>query len=151
MMGESKIIRRAALEDAEALAPLFDAYRRFYGQPSNLQAAREFLSDRLRHGESTVLMADRSGGPAGFVQLFPMFSSVSLARTFILNDLFVAPEQRRSGVARALIAAAVAFSREAGAVRVSLSTAVTNDAARKLYEAAGWSRQTDYQVYVVKL
>ena len=150
MMGERVSIRRAALPDAEALAPLFDAYRQFYGQASNREAARSFLADRLRYGESTLFIAETGGEPAGFAQLFPTFSSVSLARTFILNDLFVAPSHRRSGMGRGLISAAVEFARQAGAARISLSTAVTNGPARALYEAAGWSRQTDYHVYVLK-
>jgi GNAT superfamily N-acetyltransferase len=151
MIDENVTIRRAAVRDAEILAPLFDSYRQFYGQSSNLEAARSFLVDRLRNGESTVFIADNSDQPAGFVQLFPTFSSVSLARTFILNDLFVAPDHRRCGIARALIYAAVEFSREAGAIRINLSTAVTNGSAQALYEAAGWSRQADYHVYVLKL
>ena len=151
MTDERVTIRRAGFQDAGALAPLFDAYRQFYGQPSDLEGARVFLADRLRSGESTVFIADNRNIPAGFVQLFPTYSSVSLARTFILNDLFVVLDERRSGIARALISAAVEFAREVGAVRMSLSTAVTNSPAQALYEGAGWSRQTDYHVYVLKL
>jgi ribosomal protein S18 acetylase RimI-like enzyme len=145
------VIRRAALEDVEVLAPLFDSYRQFYGQPSNPELAREFLTQRLERGESTAFIADDSARAVGFVQLFPMFSSVALARTYVLNDLFVIPESRCSGVGRALLAAATEFCRNAGAVRVSLSTAVTNAPARALYEATGWVKQTDYDVYVLKL
>jgi len=109
------------------------------------------LAERLQLGESTVFIAGDSAQPAGFVQLFPTFSSVALARTFILNDLFVAPDHRRSGVGRALLSAAVEFAREGGAARISLSTAVANGPAKALYEAAGWSKQTDYHVYVLRL
>lgn len=144
-------VRRAALADVSALVPLFDAYRQFYGQSSNPEAARAFLVERLQRGESTLFIAEAAARPAGFVQLFPTFSSVSLAPTFILNDLFVVPEHRRSGIAQALLSAAVEFAREAGAVRVSLSTAVTNGPAQALYEACGWAKQADYHVYVLKL
>lgn len=150
MTRESATIVRAEPKDAEALAPLFDSYRRFYGQPSNLERARAFLTDRLRRGESSVFIACVGDRFAGFVQLFPSFSSVSLAPTFVLNDLYVASDYRRCGIGRALIAAAVACATEAGAVRISLSTAVTNSAAQALYEAVGWSKQTDYDVYVLK-
>jgi ribosomal protein S18 acetylase RimI-like enzyme len=144
-------IRRADLQDVEVLVPLFDAYRQFYGQASNPELAREFLTERLRRGESTVFIAADNARAVGFVQLFPMFSSVALARTYVLNDLFVIPESRCSGVGRALVAAAIEFSKNAGAVRVSLSTAVTNAPARALYEATGWVKQTEYDVYVLKL
>jgi ribosomal protein S18 acetylase RimI-like enzyme len=151
MNDSSGSIRRAALHDVEALVPLFDSYRQFYGQASNPALAREFLTERLQRGESTVFIAGEGARAVGFVQLFPMFSSVALARTYVLNDLFVVPESRCSGVGRALVAAALEFCRNAGAVRVSLSTAVTNAPARALYEATGWVKQTDYDVYVLKL
>lgn len=145
------MVRRAALDDIGALAPLFDAYRRFYGRASNPAAAREFLTERMARGESISFIAEEGARPSGFVQLFPTFSSVSLARTFILNDLFVLPDRRRSGIGRALVAAAVEFARAADAVRISLSTGAMNGPARALYEAMGWSEQTDYLVYVLKL
>ncbi len=149
MIDEAVRVRPAELEDLKELALLFDSYRQFYGQSSNLESARRFLADRLRNRESTVFLALEGQRAVGFAQLFPTFSSVSLARAFILNDLFVVPEARRAGAGRALLSAAVDFCREAEAVRVSLSTAVTNRAAQALYEATGWSRQADYQVYVL--
>lgn len=151
MAHASSTIRQATIEDLEALVPLFDGYRQFYRQPSNLEAAREFLGQRLRRRESTVFIAESGGQAVGFAQLFPTFSSVSLAPAFVLNDLFVLAEFRRFGVGQRLLEAAVAFCRSAGAVRVSLSTAVTNHAARALYEASGWQRQADFEVYVSKL
>jgi GNAT superfamily N-acetyltransferase len=151
MAHASTTIRPATPGDVEAIVPLFDGYRQFYAQPSNPAAAREFLTERFRRGDSTVFLAESAGQAVGFTQLFPTFSSVSLARAFVLNDLFVLAEFRRFRVGQRLLAAAVEFCRSAGAVRVSLSTAVTNDAARALYESSGWRRQTDFDVYVLKL
>ena len=131
-------ISRAGPADLDALAALFDAYRQFYGQPSDAAAARDWLRSRLRVGESMVLVARRGADMVGFVQLYPMFSSVRLARTWILNDLYVLPTNRRSGVARALMDAAADFARADGAAGISLETARDNAAARALYRAAGW-------------
>lgn len=66
---------------------------------------------------------------------------------FILNDLFVMPEARRSGVARRLLEAAAGRAREAGAIRLTLSTANTNTDAQSLYTSAGWKRDEDFSVY----
>ena len=118
---------------------LFDGYRQFYGQPSDLPRARDWLRSRLRVGESVVLVAKRGEKTVGFAQLYPMFSSVRTARTWILNDLFVDSAARRGGVARALLDAAAAFAREDGAAGISLETTRDNDAARALYRAAGWN------------
>jgi GNAT superfamily N-acetyltransferase len=67
-----------------------------------------------------------------------MFSSVRTARLWILNDLFVADDARRCGVARALLDAAAQFARDDGAAGLMLETGRDNAAARALYRAAGW-------------
>ena len=131
-------ITRAGPADLDALSVLFDGYRQFYGQPSDLPRARDWLRSRLRVGESVVLVAKRGGKTVGFAQLYPMFSSVRTARTWILNDLFIAPEFRRHGTARALLDAATQFAREDGAAFIVLETTRDNEAARALYRAAGW-------------
>ena len=131
-------VSRAVPADLDALAALFDAYRGFYGQASDLPRARQWLRERLRFGESAVLVARRGGAMAGFVQLYPMYSSVRMARTWILNDLYVDTAARRQGVARALLEAAAGFAREDGAAGISLETTIDNAAARALYRGAGW-------------
>ena len=130
---------RAGPADLDALAQLFDAYRQFYGQASDVPRAREWLRERLRFGESTVIVATLDGKAVGFTQLYPMYSSVRTARTWILNDLYVDAGARRKGVARTLLDAAAAFAREDGAAGISLETTRDNAAARALYRAAGWN------------
>ena len=132
-------ISRAGPADLDALAQLFDAYRQFYGQASDVPRARDWLRSRLRVGESVVLLAKRDAAIVGFVQLYPMFSSVRMARTWILNDLFVEAGARRRGVARRLLDAAAKFARDDGAAGISLETMQDNAAARALYRAAGWN------------
>jgi GNAT superfamily N-acetyltransferase len=96
---------------------------------------------RLEQGDSTLFVGeDAKGELQGFTQLYPSLSSVGMARIFILNDLFVAPEARRGGVARALMQTAHEFARRSGAVRVSLATATDNHSAQPLYESMGYRR-----------
>lgn len=140
--------RRARLADLDSLAPLFDAYRVFYERASDPSAARAFLEQRLQRDESVVFVAEESAGSAvGFAQIFPSFSSVSLARILVLNDLFVDPGARRRGVARALLVATCEQARACGAVRVSLATAVSNAPARRLYEAFGFEFDKAFDHY----
>jgi ribosomal protein S18 acetylase RimI-like enzyme len=131
-------ISRAGPADLDALALLFDAYRQFYGQAADVPRARDWLRSRLRVGESMVLVARRGGTAVGFAQLYPMFSSVRTAKTWILNDLFVDPAARRGGIARKLLDAAAAFASDDGAAGISLETSQDNAVARALYRAAGW-------------
>jgi len=141
-------IRRATLEDLDLVAPLFDGYRRLYGQAADIPRAKAFLRERLERNESTILLAMRDGTAAGFTQLYPLFSSVRTARLWLLNDLFVAEHARRGGVARALLDAAVAFAHGQGAAGVMLETMRDNAPARALYRAAGW-HEDDTQWYSV--
>lgn len=140
------------MNDLDQLVPLFDGYRQFYGKTSDLATARQFLADRLSRGESVVLIAEGSDGAAiGFVQLFPGFSSILAAPIYLLNDLFVAPAARGRGVGTVLLKAAAETGRAAGAVRLELSTAITNISARRLYEALGWKRDEEFYQYGLSL
>jgi GNAT superfamily N-acetyltransferase len=145
------MVRQASLADLDLVAPLFDRYRQFYGKASDPEGAREFLRVRLERAESVVLLAFDNGVAVGFTQLYPSFSSVSMAPILILNDLFVADEARRCGVGATLLAAAAAHGRRAGAVRLALSTALTNGAAQRVYERMGWRRDTVFCVYELTL
>jgi ribosomal protein S18 acetylase RimI-like enzyme len=145
-------VRRATSSDAERVAPLFDAYRQFYGLPTDLALSRHFIAERLERDESVVLLAQSAEDASlGFVQMYPTFASLRAARVFVLYDLFVAPAVRRSGVARSLMEAAVAEARTAGAVALTLQTARTNQAAQRLYESLGWKRDEAFCEYELRL
>ncbi|MBS0381617.1 MAG: GNAT family N-acetyltransferase [Proteobacteria bacterium] len=144
-------IARATPADLDALASLFDAYRVFYGQASDPAAAHAFVGQRLQHHESVVFMARDDGTAVGFTQLYPAFSSVSARRIWILNDLFVAPDARQRGVARALMSAARAFALDTGALRLVLETADDNHPAQALYESLGYVRETGTRHYALTL
>jgi len=146
------LVKRATAADLDAVAPLFDAYRQFYGQRSDLAAARAFLEERLRREESVIFVAvdDEGGNEAlGFTQLYPSFSSVSVRRLWILNDLFVRPGLRRGGVGRRLLERAREWAIETDAKGLMLATAVSNAAARALYESCGWRRDDEFEHYVL--
>jgi GNAT superfamily N-acetyltransferase len=147
------LIKRAAVTDLDAVAPLFDAYRQFYGQRSDPAAARAFLGERLRREESVIFFAVAEGEPGnealGFTQLYPSFSSVSVRRLWILNDLFVRTGVRRDGVGRRLLERAREWAIETDAKGLTLATAVSNAAARALYESCGWRRDDEFEHYVL--
>lgn len=132
--------RRATAADIQSVAILFDQYRQFYEQAPDASGTRAFIEARLANNDSVVLIAEADGTDAGFTQLYPSFSSVSMAPIWILNDLFVAGEHRRKGVGRALMNAAQSFARDDGAKRLCLATADDNASAQALYESQGWQR-----------
>ena len=135
----------ADIFDLDTAAGLFDQYRVFYGKPSDPEGAKRFLSERLIHQQSVVLLArDHAGAAVGFVQLYPTYSSVSMRKKFILNDLFVAPAARKSGVGVALLEEAKRVAKQYGALALTLSTAVDNHTAQHLYKSNGWEVDADY-------
>jgi GNAT superfamily N-acetyltransferase len=142
-------IKRATISDVDDAAPLFDAYRQFYGQRSDVHAARAFLTERLRRDESVIFLAVADDEPEalGFTQLYPSFSSVSLRRLWVLNDLFVGPNVRRGGVGRGLLERAREWAIETHAKGLILTTAITNEAAQALYESCGWRRDEEFEHY----
>lgn len=141
-------IVRAERKDLDDLVPLFDGYRQFYGQRSDLAAARAFLRDRIERDESVIYLAyTEPGEAAGFTQLYPSFSSVSLKPLWILNDLYVRSDVRRGGVGRALLERARQHAIETAAKGLVLSTGVTNKAAQTLYESCGWQRDDEFFQY----
>jgi GNAT superfamily N-acetyltransferase len=129
---------QAHLEHLEEVATLFDHYRVFYKQPSDPEAAKAFMQERFQKNDSTVFAVCDDGIMVGYTQLFPSFSSVSMKRVWILNDLFVQEAYRQKGAAKLLMSAAENFARETGAVRIILSTQVSNIAAQSLYESLGY-------------
>ena len=111
------------------------------------RAHKRFFASAFGHGESVLFLARAAGLPVGFTQLYPSFSSASLARMFILNDLYVMPSRRRAGVASELPSAAVACARELDAVRLTLNTDIQIASAQATYEARGWKRDREFCVY----
>ena len=87
-------IRRAEPGDGSLVAPLFDAYRVFYQQASDIEGALQFITDRLLQNESVIFIAYLNDAPVGFTQLFPIFTSVGMQRTWLLNDLYVTEHVR---------------------------------------------------------
>lgn len=145
-------IRQATVHDLDVLAPLFDGYRQFYGQHPDPEGVRGFLQARFAHHQSLVLLAHGEAGQGlGFTQLYPLFSSVRMVRTYLLNDLFVASAARRRGVASALLREAASHARALGAASLSLSTARDNMPAQALYESLGWQRDRQSCEYTLTL
>jgi ribosomal protein S18 acetylase RimI-like enzyme len=138
-------IKRISLAEADLVTGLFNKYREFYKQPSNMPLAESFIKERLGKNESVIFVAFEAGDghpiPAGFTQLYPKYSSMRASKNWILNDLYVDSNYRKRGIGEALIKAAMNFAKSEGATFVQLETAVDNYTAQSLYEAIGFEKQ----------
>ncbi len=147
-------IIRADAEHLEILLPVFANYRRFYEQTPDPDVERAFLSERLSLKDSVIFLAvngDSAHQASGFVQLYPSFDSVDAGPIWILHDLYVADDSRRSGIGRQLMNAARDYCRTTKAVRIDLSTAINNSTAKRLYESLGYECDDEFDHYSLSL
>lgn len=146
-------VRQAGIIDLSRLSELFDQYRQFYHQPSDIKAATHFVKQRLQQQDSVffICLTDNGEG-AGFLQLYPSFSSVAMRNIWILNDLYVSELHRKLGVATKLIDAVRQYSKATNAASIKLATAKNNEKAQSLYEKIGFKKinEFDYYTLVVK-
>jgi len=136
-------IRKASVEDAAIVALLFDSYRSFYKQAPDVDAAFNFIKERLQQNESVIFIAFIKDNAVGFVQLYPIFTSVGMKRAWLLNDLYIHVSSRGKGVATALLDAAKEFAKNTGSKWLMLQTASDNYTAQALYKKNGWKKETD--------
>lgn len=136
-----KVIQ-ASKKNLEEIVPLFDQYRLFYKQDSDLHGAKVFLTDRFNKNESVIFIAYFKGNPVGFTQLYPMFSSVSLQHSYVLNDLYVTASYRKKQIGEALLNKAKEFCIANQAKGLALETGIHNPA-QKLYEKLNWIKDVD--------
>ena len=138
------IVRRAKKKDIEQLSVLFDKYRIFYKRQPDMENAKAFLKKRMKRKESVIFVAEERKELIGFTQLFPIFSSTNMMRTWLLNDLYVNERARGKGAATALLNAAKEFGKETNSKWLLLQTAADNFTAQNVYEKNGWIKETDF-------
>lgn len=134
-------IQQANVNDIEDLEVIFSLYLKFYEVESIRDDNITFLRERVQNNESIIFTAKKDGEIVGFTQLFPTFSSASLKKVYILNDLFVLENYRNQGIAKLLIHQVIEFAKENNCARVSLSTA-RNNPAQFLYEKLGFKESS---------
>jgi ribosomal protein S18 acetylase RimI-like enzyme len=129
------------------LANLFNQYRIFYGEETDLQAVTGFLKSRFNNKDSVIIVAHEKSQMSGFIQLYPSFSSIGMQKIWVLNDLFVDSGFRRQNVARNLMNAAKKYAEETGALRIDLATQITNIFAQNLYESMSYTKNESFFHY----
>jgi GNAT superfamily N-acetyltransferase len=137
-------IERVAEADLDELLPLMRGYLDFYEvAPSDealLTLSRALIADPEREGVQLLARGDE-GRAVGFATIYWSWATTSAERIGVMNDLFVAPEARGTGVAEALIEACRAECAAHGAGKLTWQTAPDNAAAMKVYDRIGATRE----------
>lgn len=136
------------MDDLDTLAVLFDAYRVFYKHSPDIEGAKAFLLDRLTNNDAEIFICfDDMGRGAGFVQLYPLFSSTRMKKLWLLNDLYVHPEYRNLGYSIQLIERAKELCRLTNACGLMLETSKENLAGNNLYPKTGFVVDNEHHYY----
>jgi ribosomal protein S18 acetylase RimI-like enzyme len=142
-------IKEASKPDIKKLSVLYDSYRVFYKQSSDLSQVQLFLEELIQNQEVKIFFASKSNQIIGFVVLHYEFSGIALKYSCVLKNIYVSPEAQGDGVALALIQRASADAIAKGATRFRTRTAHDNLAARKTFERFGFVRDEHFIQYEI--
>ena len=131
--------RKAQNKDLDDLSALFDKYRVFYRKEADIERAKDFLVERISSNDSEIFVAENTESQLiGFVQLYPLFSSTRMEKLWLLNDLFVDPDNRGKGVSIGLINKAKELVKKSDACGMFLETEKSNLIGNNLYPKTGF-------------
>jgi GNAT superfamily N-acetyltransferase len=139
-------VARATLDDITELTPLFDAYRTFFAGEHDQAESGPFLEERFRASESVVFLARGGGEVAGFVQLYPLWSSWYCRRIWFLSDLYVTHAHRERGIGRRLVERAVEHAKETGASSIMVELPHREPHLAEFYASLGFHKDSVFDL-----
>jgi GNAT superfamily N-acetyltransferase len=144
------LIRRAVSRDAEAVARLAAAAASEEGTVSSLDADRIRANAFGQNPVFEVWVAQEKGNAplAAHAIVTKGYDVRRACPTLVLCELYVAPQHRRSGLARKMMSAVARRARDVGARDLAITTGVENDVAQKFFAAVG-ARKREAAVFVM--
>ena len=139
-------IRSATRADMPLIATLIRGLAEYEGL-SHAVRMEDTALERHLFGErpmAEVLIGEVGGAPRGFALFFHNFSTFEGQPGVWLEDLFVVPEARRSGLGRALLGEVAKIAQERGCARMEWSVLDWNMLAIGFYRALGARALTDW-------
>ena len=144
-------IIRNSLEYIDQLVDVVEEYREFCGVPVSPKETKDFFQKRFENDESVTFIAidETSNVLMGFANTYLSFSTLSMRRLVILNDLGVSKTFQGRGVAQSLVNEVIAYAKSLDSVRVELKTKKNNVNAQKLYQSLGFEPDNEHFYYQV--
>ncbi len=149
-MKELQIIK-ADLEKINLASLIFNDYRIFYNQESNIKDCYDFLLDRTINDESLIYLGLIENNPVAFMQIYQSFSSVGLKKIYILNDLYVVEQYRGKKIGRAMLVKALEVAKSKNITKIALQTAKTNQTAQNLYQSFSFIQDQEFLTFNINL
>jgi GNAT superfamily N-acetyltransferase len=144
-------VRQASILDLSRIVPVFDSYREYFRQERNPVEVERFLFDKFEHLESVILIAEHKDEVIGFAQLYPIFSSLTLQRVWLLNDFFICEDFRNKGVGKKLFNKVKEFTLLTKSKGIELSVEHINEKAWNFWEKQGFIINEEFRYYFYKL
>jgi GNAT superfamily N-acetyltransferase len=137
------VIAPATEQDLPDLLSLMRGYCDFYevapADEELLALSRALIADPEHEGVQ-LIARDDAGKAVGFATIYWSWETLDPGRIAVMNDLFVAPQARGTGLATALIEACRERAAARGARRLTWQTARDNHRAQAVYDRIGATR-----------
>jgi ribosomal protein S18 acetylase RimI-like enzyme len=135
------IIEQCGLDYLPQLGKIFNEYR------------VHFIKERLTRAQAVIFAAldEDTREIMGFTLLYPMFSSLKAKLTWTLNDMYIAENYRKFGVATRLLETVKVFGQQTDAQWITLKTGIENLKAQALYEKMGYETDNTHFYYYLPL
>ncbi len=146
MAASDYAIVRAEERDLDGLAPLFDAYRRFFAGHCDVARSKRFLAQRFAAGDSVIFIARTGAGVHGFIALYPLWSSWHCRRIWFLSDLYVEERSRKGGIGRRLVERVVEYARETDASSVMVELPRREPHLKEFYARLGFEADEIFEL-----
>ncbi len=142
------MIRPAVPQDVPVILRLIRELADFEREPDAVVATEAMLTDALfgPHPAAEAVIAEQDGDVAGFALFFHNFSTWTGARGLYLEDLYVTPGARGSGIGTALLRHLAGIALDRGCARFEWAVLDWNTPAIDFYAAMGAEAMDDWRI-----
>ena len=148
-MSGALVIRDARVGDETAIHELLWEFAEFEKLTHKFHLTRELISRDFIGEQRRVQcdVAEWNGAPVAVMIWYRMYGTFSASPALFLEDLYVRPEFRRRGIAKALLRQLVHYAREEGANSIGWFVLDWNTPAMDFYDTIGARADSEWRIY----
>ncbi|MEJ2283317.1 MAG: GNAT family N-acetyltransferase [Desulfobacterales bacterium] len=130
-------------EHRRAVVTLLDAYAQDpmgNGQPLSADIRRDLIPGLQQHPTTIIFLAFQNDEAVGIATCFRGFSTFAARPLINISDFYVLPERRGQNIGQMILTDVETKARNMGCCKITLEVQENNHRARRIYQAAGFSR-----------
>ncbi|PNZ39544.1 GNAT family N-acetyltransferase [Mammaliicoccus vitulinus] len=140
-------ISRLQVNEVNKIIPIFNEYRVYFGEQSDIDAAERFLYENLSSDNAVIFIAEDNDDVIGFIQLYTMLSSMKMSELLIINDLYLTAKARGQRIGEKLMHQVFKYGKENGYETIYLETEKSNIGGNRLYTKLGMQIDDEHNYY----